>query len=309
MPLNIIAEVSICNVQLHASNAIPPFAYKTIAEQFQHLITRIQNAVAKTGDTKFTLRTTADDGWLMMDDGTIGNPQSSAGHLGYYTKALYKYIWDSVSNALAPIFNSDGTIGTRGVSAEADFNANKRLMLTRAVGRVFATAGQASLAQTFTADTVTSQLAVSDSSSFYTGAPVVLTTTGTLPAPLALATTYYAIYIDATHIQLATSRANAVAGTAITLTTTGTGTHTATINYSSWTKGQVIGEEAHANTIAETAAHMHTFTLTDIAGGSNIATGVGSDQRFQTQNTGATGGSQAHNNMQPTAFYNTMIKL
>lgn len=53
-----------------------------------------------------------------------------------------------------------------------------------------------------------------------------LATTGTLPAPLETATGYYAIAVDADHLQLAASRAAALAATAIGLTDAGTGTHT-----------------------------------------------------------------------------------
>ena len=61
-----------------------------------------------------------------------------------------------------------------------------------------------------------------------TGVAVVLTTTGTLPAGLSLATTYFVIRVvqnDGT-FKLATSIANAEAGTAIDITGTGSGTHT-----------------------------------------------------------------------------------
>jgi hypothetical protein len=57
---------------------------------------------------------------------------------------------------------------------------------------------------------------------------VRLTTTGTLPAGLATATTYYAIRNGAGLVQLATSFANACAGTAIDVTDAGSGTHTLT---------------------------------------------------------------------------------
>lgn len=59
-----------------------------------------------------------------------------------------------------------------------------------------------------------------------TGTRVRLTTTTTLPAPLALATDYYVIRLADLTFSLATSYANAIAGTAIDITTTGTGTHT-----------------------------------------------------------------------------------
>ena len=55
---------------------------------------------------------------------------------------------------------------------------------------------------------------------------VQLTTTTTLPAGLSLATDYYVIRLDDTTIKLASSYANAVAGTPIDITDAGTGTHT-----------------------------------------------------------------------------------
>jgi len=64
---------------------------------------------------------------------------------------------------------------------------------------------------------------------FQTGVPVTLSNSGgALPTPLNNTDTYYAIFIDATHIELATTYANAIAGTEITLTGDGTGTHTIT---------------------------------------------------------------------------------
>ncbi len=62
-----------------------------------------------------------------------------------------------------------------------------------------------------------------------TGLKVRLTTTGTLPAGLALATDYFAIETaTAGVIKLASSLVNAKAGTAIDITNTGSGTHTIT---------------------------------------------------------------------------------
>lgn len=75
-------------------------------------------------------------------------------------------------------------------------------------------------------DTGTEQLTVPANTTLTTGARARLATTGTLPAPLALNTTYYAIRVDDTHIQLAASLAAAKAGTAIDLTDAGAGAHT-----------------------------------------------------------------------------------
>jgi len=58
---------------------------------------------------------------------------------------------------------------------------------------------------------------------FFTGDPVQISTTGTLPAPLTADTTYYISLISTTQFRLSTN----AAGTApVSLTTSGTGTHT-----------------------------------------------------------------------------------
>lgn len=61
---------------------------------------------------------------------------------------------------------------------------------------------------------------------YTTGELLRFTTTNTLPAPLQVSTDYYAIYDSATSIKVATSRANAYAGTFIVLTDAGVGVHT-----------------------------------------------------------------------------------
>jgi len=63
-----------------------------------------------------------------------------------------------------------------------------------------------------------------------TGDTVLLTTTTTLPAGLSLGTAYYVIVVDASTIKLASSRANAFAGTVVDITGIGVGTHTVTSN-------------------------------------------------------------------------------
>ena len=50
----------------------------------------------------------------------------------------------------------------------------------------------------------------------------------TLPAGLSAATVYWAIVLSTTTFKLATTRALALAGTAVDITNTGTGVHTAT---------------------------------------------------------------------------------
>ena len=74
-------------------------------------------------------------------------------------------------------------------------------------------------------------------SNILTGTMVRLTTTGTLPGGLATATDYYVIRMSDTTFELATSYANAVAGTQIDITTAGTGTHTITWLLPRYTNG------------------------------------------------------------------------
>jgi len=56
---------------------------------------------------------------------------------------------------------------------------------------------------------------------YKTGQLVTLTTTGTLPNPLAVNTSYYLIAINTKTFRLVTSITNAFSGTAVTLTTDG----------------------------------------------------------------------------------------
>lgn len=61
---------------------------------------------------------------------------------------------------------------------------------------------------------------------YITGEKVQVATDNTLPSPLAASTDYYVIYVSDTEIVLATSLANAYAGTEITLLSDGVGNHT-----------------------------------------------------------------------------------
>ena len=94
---------------------------------------------------------------------------------------------------------------------------------------------------TFTADAGTDLCTwtstASIPSNILTGTRVRLTTTTTLPAGLAIATDYYVIRISDTTFKLATSYANAIAGTAINITDAGTGTHTVTWLLPRYTNG------------------------------------------------------------------------
>lgn len=86
----------------------------------------------------------------------------------------------------------------------------------------------AAAAFTFTANAGTD---VVTNNSVATGCRVQCTSTGTLPAGLSLATNYWMIDINGVTGKLASSLANALAGTPVDITGVGTGTHTMTPCY------------------------------------------------------------------------------
>ena len=94
---------------------------------------------------------------------------------------------------------------------------------------------------TFTADAGTDLCTWTSTANFpsniLTGTRVRLTTTTTLPAGLATATDYYVIRMSDTTFELASSYANAIAGTQINITDAGTGTHTVTWLLPRYTNG------------------------------------------------------------------------
>lgn len=166
-------------------------------------------------------------------------------------------------------------------------------------------------------NTGTDQIAVTANSELITGRKVQVANPGTLPTGIAAATNYYVIVIDSTHIQLATTLANAVLGTAIDITAQGSGTNTATGTLSARTLGQKGGEENHATTIAEMASHTHqlpnggtgnspnnpgAFLNAQWTDGTAGATGAKSDSLSRT------GLSGEHNNMSPFLALNYIIK-
>lgn len=92
-----------------------------------------------TGDVKLTIKTTADSGWVLMNDGTIGSASSGATtRANADTQPLYELLWTNCANAQCAV--STG----RGASAAADFAANKTIALPKALGRALATYGTGS---------------------------------------------------------------------------------------------------------------------------------------------------------------------
>lgn len=142
---------------------------------------------------------------------------------------------------------------------------------------------------------------------FQTGQAVVYVTSGTVITGLTSSTTYYIVRVSNTTFSLATTLANAIAGTVITLSSDGTGTQTFTQTLTSRTLGHTGGEENHGLTTAELAAHLHTFDHNTTSGGGSGVVSNG-NAPAGTKNTNNAGGSTAHNIMNPFVVLNYIIK-
>lgn len=81
-----------------------------------------------SGVTKEYYGSTLPNGYVWANGATIGSASSGAtGRANADTANLFTLLWGSIPNSTLPIQNSDGSAGTRGISAPADFAANKRL--------------------------------------------------------------------------------------------------------------------------------------------------------------------------------------
>lgn len=175
-----------------------------------------------------------------------GNPQADA-IFNAGTALTFQPVEDTTTNAGAmphggnvqPTYNKFLASGTA-VSAAATVVPGV-LILIDVIGFYRVTAVTTTTAQattntittraaTFTVDTSTDLGTYTSTtnlpSNLLTGTRIRVSTTTTLPAPLAAATDYYLTRISDTTFKLSTSYANLLAGTYIDFTTTGTGTHT-----------------------------------------------------------------------------------
>lgn len=113
---------------------------------------------------------------------------------------------------------------------------------------------------TFTADAGSDVITHSNINLFpYTR--VQVSTTTTLPAGLAAATDYYVIKVTDTTAKLATSYANAVAGTPIDITSAGTGTHTINTLLPRYTSGAGLQAIMWANNATPLGAGVPNLSL------------------------------------------------
>ena len=90
-----------------------------------------------TGDIKATMKGVADAGWVMMNDGTIGDASSGGTtRANADCQSLFTLLWSSCPDSILPV-----TPGGRGASASADWTAHKKIAIPKALGRALAGAG------------------------------------------------------------------------------------------------------------------------------------------------------------------------
>lgn len=146
---------------------------------------------------------------------------------------------------------------------------------------------------------------------FQTGQAVLYDTTSGAIGGLTDNTTYYLVRSTNTSFSLATSVANAIAGTVITLSSDGSGTQTFTLTLTARTRGDTGGEETHGMTISEMPAHSHNENRASGGSGTNLSVAGGAPTTTPTSygiSTDPTGGSTLHSVMNPFVVTNYIIK-
>jgi len=322
LPLNLACTVDIVNVQLAVGSVVPAFPIRSNDDQNKATNYDNPNSIFLTGDVKMTLRNSSDPGWLMMNDGTIGNNNSGTDSLhnkGLQYKSLYSLIWNNVhSTQFAPLYTSSGVyISNYGVSADADWLAGNRLSLTKALGRVLAGAAPNSYSITIPITSVTTKNINIPFSSFevvYNATPIKFS--GTLPTTspqINTTSTYYLGSVGSGGVYLSASNAvNGVGGGDITFTAGSTPNFfMITAGGFSSTLGQYYGEENHNQILSELVNHTHASNYPQVANAYQIsnAAGFNPSAPATTNLTTATGGNTAFNVIQPTTYMNVMIKV
>lgn len=276
----------------------------------------------RTGDVRATVNSFQPFGWVPANDGTIGDASSNATtRAAVDTFPLFNQLWNiakaydsgSTSNPICQMYTSGGVAANFGSTAIGDYKAHNQLALTRQFGKVMlGTAPISSLlaAQKTTFTAINSgglAIVAANNVNFFNGMPVVFTTTtGVLPTGIVANAVYYvANFGGTTTFNVATSFANAMAGTVISFTNTGTPPN----NVISAVVGSSEGEYAHTQLVAELAAHSHTtspnFGSTNAAAGA----GVNAATAGAGNNTGTTGSSTPFNVTQPSTMLNIFFKL
>jgi hypothetical protein len=134
-PIGVTGIYQITNVMGIRGTVTPPnFVYDTQAETFYKIANSL-SALIPTGMIMQRWSAGDIDGWaLLTETRAFGNTGSGAFYQGRIYFNVYSFLWNSLPNSFAPV------IGGRGVSALADWNANKAIVPPTTTDKVFANA-------------------------------------------------------------------------------------------------------------------------------------------------------------------------
>ncbi len=137
-PINTVAAFNITNLQLQVGTpSLTDFIYQTFNQTAHSVLAELISAhLPKTGDWKASESPDAATGWIVVDSDTQSIGKTTGGFVGEEVRNLYK-LWWIYDNTVHPMSG-----GTRGTSADADFDAGKLLLVGPKIGRVLGWAGQ-----------------------------------------------------------------------------------------------------------------------------------------------------------------------
>lgn len=233
----------------------------------------------RTDWNKNTFGTTAHTAgtWYLLS-GTGGNPAAST-HLGSGTNLVYQPCYDLDSTSAG--IQHNGFVGAAGDGYKTILNASAFSAAATSMPAVFmlvdmlgyapittvTTTGAQTLvtSNTFTASS-SSGLLLTYANDWDTYTKVQFTTTTTLPTGLSLATDYWLVRVSSTTARVATSLANAIAGTVVAYTDGGTGTHTLTVRHARYGDGKGVQTILVPSTVMGAGTPTVTLTYTNSDG-------------------------------------------
>ena len=320
-PTASIFNINIAKPSFYLSDEVPTNDWET----YDHVNAIISSP--RTGDTRTSINSFYGFGWIPMNDGTIGTPSSNATTRNTFdTWLLFNNIWnigkpyDSGSNfnPIAQMYDSAGNPTNYSATAIGDFSLNKRLSLTKMLGRVVMGTSPISdllpfQKTTFTAsDNGSGTLLITAANFFYAfpAMPIVFTNTGgALPGGLIPNAVYYVSeYNGSTEMYISTSFANAINHVLLPFVNAGSGTNTII----GGPTGALTGEYTHELLLNEMTDHTHDAAAGDFLINPGTAIAGGASFGSLAPTTGPITGynaQQKFNVIQSSTFMNVFIKL
>jgi len=266
----------------------------------------------RTGDIRTSLNAFSPYGWLLMNDGTIGNASSNATALHNVTSfQLFDLLWRTFQSAqnLAPMLTSGGAPIAYGASSVADFTSDRQITLTRSLGRVMAGTLPTQTLLAFTTPTPNT-LTVLSTAALIMGAPVTFGGGG-LPPGLTAGGIFYLRIPSPTTVTVFPTANDAINNTNQILFAALSGS--GTLIFPADSLGTFLGDRVHTLTIAELPAHAHPGSTVPFSNEPNSRGGGAADTVTNAApgavTVAAQGGDVPHNITQPTVFMNVFIKL